>query len=122
MTQEKILEAVENMKVTELNELIKAIEEKFGVSAAAPVAVVGGAGAGAAAEEEQSSFDVILASIGSSKINVIKAIRAETSLGLKEAKELVEKAPTPVKEGLAKEDADKLKDVLEKAGATVELK
>ncbi len=121
MTIEQILEAIENMKVLELNELVKAAEEKFGVSAAAPV-MVGGAVAGGAAAEEKSEFDVILASAGSSKIGVIKEVRAITGLGLKEAKELVDGAPKPIKEGASKEEAEEIKEKLEAAGATVEVK
>ena len=123
MTKEEIMEAIENMTVLELSELVKAMEEKFGVSAAAPVAVaaVGGAAAGAAAEEK-SEFTVMLASAGDKKINVIKAVREATGLGLKEAKALVDGAPAAVKEGLSKADAEALKGTLEAAGATVELK
>ncbi|MDW7670821.1 MAG: 50S ribosomal protein L7/L12 [Bacillota bacterium] len=120
MTIEQILEAIENMKVTELNELVKAAEEKFGVSASAPMMV---AGAGAAVvEEEQTEFDVILMNAGSSKIGVIKVVRELTGLGLKEAKELVDNAPKPVKEGVDKEEAEAVKAKLEEAGAGVELK
>ena len=123
MTKEEIMEAIEGMTVLELSELVKAMEEKFGVSAAAPVAVAaaGGAAAGAAAEEK-SEFDVVLTSAGSSKINVIKAVRELTGLGLKEAKALVDGAPSPVKEKVSKADADAAKAKLEEAGATVELK
>ena len=123
MTKEEIMEAIESMTVLELSELVKAMEEKFGVSAAAPVAVaaVGGAAAGAAAEEK-SEFTVMLASAGDKKINVIKAVREATGLGLKEAKALVDGAPAAVKEGLSKADAEALKGSLEAAGATVELK
>ena len=121
MTIEQILEAIENMKVLELNELVKAAEEKFGVSAAAPV-MVAGAVAGGAAAEEKTEFDVILASAGSSKIGVIKEVRAITGLGLKEAKELVDGAPKPIKEGASKEEAEEIKEKLEAAGATVEVK
>ncbi|SDL32379.1 50S ribosomal protein L7/L12 [Natronincola ferrireducens] len=121
MTIEQILEAIENMKVLELNELVKAAEEKFGVSAAAPV-VVGGAVAGGAAEEEQTEFDVILTSAGASKIGVIKVVREITGLGLKEAKELVDNAPKPLKEGIEKEEAEAIKAKLEEAGAVVEVK
>lgn len=120
MTIEQILEAIEQMKVTELNELVKAAEEKFGVSASAPVMVAGAAAGGAA--EEKTEFDVILASAGDKKINVIKVVREVTGLGLKEAKALVDGAPAPVKEGASKEDAEALKAKLEEAGATVELK
>jgi large subunit ribosomal protein L7/L12 len=123
MTKEEIMEAIENMTVLELSELVKAMEEKFGVSAAAPVAVaaVGGAAAGAAAEEK-SEFTVMLASAGDKKINVIKAVREATGLGLKEAKALVDGAPAAVKENVAKAEAEELKKKLEEAGATVELK
>ncbi len=124
MTKEEIMQAIENMTVLELSELVKAMEEKFGVSAAAPVAVaaVGAPAAGGAAEEEKSEFDVVLASAGDKKINVIKVVREVTGLGLKEAKALVDGAPAPVKEGISKADADALKAKLEEAGATVELK
>jgi large subunit ribosomal protein L7/L12 len=107
MTKEQIIEAVKNMTVLELNDLVKAIEEEFGVTAAAPVAVVGGA-AGAAAEE-QTEFDVVLASAGDQKIKVIKVVREITGLGLKEAKELVDNTPKPVKEGVSKEEAEEVK-------------
>ena len=120
MTIEQILEAIENMKVLELNELVKAAEEKFGVSASAPV-MMAGAVAGAAAEEK-TEFDVILAEAGSSKVGVIKVVREITGLGLKEAKDLVEGAPKPVKEGATKEEADQIKEKLEAAGAKVEVK
>ena len=118
MTKEEIMEAIENMTVLELSELVKAMEEKFGVSAAAPVAV---AAAGAAAEEK-TEFTVVLSAVGDKKINVIKAVREATGLGLKEAKALVDGAPAPVKENVSKADADALKAKLEEAGATVELK
>ena len=123
MTKEEIMQAIENMTVLELSELVKAMEEKFGVSAAAPVAVAaaGGAAAGAAAEEK-TEFDVILKDAGASKINVIKVVREATGLGLKEAKAVVDGAPAPVKEKIAKADADALKAKLEEAGATVEVK
>ncbi|QKG85608.1 50S ribosomal protein L7/L12 [Kroppenstedtia pulmonis] len=121
MSKEQIIEAIKGMSVLELNDLVKAIEEEFGVTAAAPVAVAGG-GAAAEAAEEQSEFDVILSSAGSSKINVIKAVRAITGLGLKEAKALVDGAPSPVKEGASKEEAEEIKSKLEEAGASVELK
>ena len=121
MTIEQILDAVKEMTVLELNDLVKAIEEEFGVTAAAPVAVAGGA-AGGAAEEEQSEFDVILTSAGDKKIQVIKAVREITGLGLKEAKAVVDGAPAPVKEGVAKEEAEELKAKLEEVGAAVELK
>lgn len=123
MTKEEIMQAIENMTVLELSELVKAMEEKFGVSAAAPVAVAAaGAVAGGAAAEEQSEFDVVLKEAGASKINVIKVVREATGLGLKEAKALVDGAPTAIKEKVAKADADALKAKLEEAGATVEVK
>lgn len=121
----KIIDEVKTLTVLELSELVKALEEEFGVSAAAPVAAVAAApaaGGGEAAAEEKSSFDVILASAGSSKIPVIKAIREITGLGLKEAKALVDEAPKPVKEGVNKDEAEKIKETLAGAGATVELK
>ena len=125
-TQEEILDSIANLSVLELSELLKAFEEKFGVTAAAPAAVAvaaGPAGGGAAAEaEEQDEFDVILAAAGEKKINVIKEVRTLTNLGLKEAKELVDNAPKPVLEKASKEDAQKAKEALEAAGATVELK
>ncbi len=121
MTKEEIMQAIEEMTVLELSELVKAMEEKFGVSAAAPVAVAAAPAAGAVAEEK-TEFDVILASAGDKKINVIKVVREVTGLGLKEAKALVDGAPAPVKEGASKEDAEALKAKLEEAGATVELK
>ncbi len=120
MSKEQILEAIKGMNVLELNELVKAIEEEFGVTAAAPTAV--GVAAVAEEAEEQSEFDVILTSAGQSKINVIKAVREITGLGLKEAKELVDGAPKPIKEKISKEDADVVKEKLETAGATVEVK
>ena len=124
MTKEEIMQAIESMTVLELSELVKAMEEKFGVSAAAPVAVAAAAPAagGAAAAEEQSEFDVILKSAGDKKINVIKVVREVTGLGLKEAKALVDEAPKPVKEKVAKAEAEELKKKLEEAGAQVELK
>ena len=122
MTKEEIMEAIENMTVLELSELVKAMEDKFGVSAAAPVAVAAAPAAGGAAAEEKSEFDVILTSAGDKKIGVIKVVREVTGLGLKEAKALVDGAPAPVKEGVAKADAEALKAKLEEAGATVELK
>lgn len=120
MSKEQILEAIKGMTVLELNDLVKAIEEEFGVTAAAPVAVV--AGGGAAEVQEQSEFDVILTSAGASKINVIKVVREITGLGLKEAKDLVDGAPKPLKEKVAKEEAEALKAKLEEAGASVEVK
>ena len=123
MTKEEILSAIENLTVLELSELVKAAEEKFGVSAAAPVAVAAAApAAGGAAAEEKSEFDVVLKDAGAGKINVIKAGREITGLGLKEAKALVDGAPAPVKEGVSKADAEEIKGKLEAAGATVELK
>lgn len=120
MSKEQILEAIKGMNVLELNDLVKAIEEEFGVTAAAPVAVI--AGGGAAAEAEQSEFDVILTNAGASKINVIKAVREITGLGLKEAKDLVDGAPKPIKEKVAKDEAEAVKAKLEEAGASVEVK
>ena len=123
MNKDQILEAIENMTVLELSELVKAMEEKFGVSAAAPVAVATAGGAApAAGGEEKSEFTVVLAAAGDKKINVIKAVREATGLGLKEAKELVDGAPKPVKENVGKAEAEELKKKLEEAGATVELK
>lgn len=124
LSNEEILEAIKSMTVLELNDLVKAIEETFGVTAAAPVAVAAAPGAAAAApaEEEKTAFDVILTSAGDKKIQVIKEVRAITSLGLKEAKDLVDNAPKPVKEGIPKDEAEKLKTQLEEAGATVEIK
>lgn len=121
---EDILETIESMTLLQVADLVKAFEEKFGVSAAAPVAVMAGgaAGGGAAAAEEQTEFTVILANAGDNKINVIKEVRTITGLGLKEAKDLVEGAPKPVKEGVTKEDAAKIKAQLEAAGAKVEVK
>ena len=122
MTNEEILEAIGNLTVLELSELVKAAEEKFGVSAAAPVAVAAAAPAAGGAAAEKSEFDVVLKDAGASKINVIKAVREATGLGLKEARALVDGAPAPVKEGVSKADAEDLKGKLEAAGATVELK
>lgn len=122
---EGFIKTIESLTVLELADLVKALEDRFGVSAAAPVAAVaaaGAPGAGAAAEEEKTTFDVILANAGPNKINVIKEIRALTNLGLKEAKDLVEAAPKPVKEGVSKDEAAKMKKVLEDQGAKVELK
>ncbi|MCM3620415.1 50S ribosomal protein L7/L12 [Sutcliffiella horikoshii] len=120
MTHEQIIEAVKNMTVLELNDLVKAIEEEFGVTAAAPVAAAGGGAAEAAAE--QTEFDVILASAGGQKIKVIKVVREITGLGLKEAKEVVDNAPKALKEGIAKEEAEEIKAKLEEVGASVEVK
>ena len=125
MDFEQILEAIEKLSVLELNELVKAAEEKFGVSAAAPVVVGGGAvagGEGAGAAEEKSEFDVILASVGAEKMKVVKAVEDLSGLGLKEAKEIVDNAPKAIKEGVAKEEAEQMKAKLEEVGATVELK
>lgn len=122
MNKEQIIEAIESMTVLELSELVKALEEKFGVSAAAPVAVAAAPVAEAAAAAEQTEFDVILANAGASKINVIKVVREVTGLGLKEAKELVDGAPKAIKEKVSKADADALKEKLEAAGATIEIK
>lgn len=121
MNKDQIIEAIKAMSVLELNELVKACEEEFGVSAAAPVAVAGAA-AGADAGEEQSEFTVVLAEIGAEKIKVIKAVREITGLGLKEAKDLVDGAPSNVKEGIEKGEAEALKAQLEEVGAKVELK
>jgi len=120
-TKEDVLEFISNMSVLELSELVKEFEEKFGVSAQ-PTVVAGGAAAGGAAAEEKTEFDVILTDAGAKKINVIKAVRGLTGLGLKEAKEAVESAPTPIKEGVSKDDAEEAKKVLEEAGAAVEVK
>jgi large subunit ribosomal protein L7/L12 len=124
---DKVMQGIEKLSVLELSELVKALEEKFGVSAAAPVAVAAAApGAAAAAEEpaeeEKTMFDVMLMAAGEKKIPVIKEVRAMTGLGLKEAKALVDEAPKPVKEGIAKEEAEKIKAKLEELGATIELK
>ncbi len=121
MNKDQIIEAIKAMTVLELNDLVKACEEEFGVSAAAPVAVVGAAG-GAAAAEEQTEFTVVLEAAGGEKIKVIKAVRELTGLGLKEAKELVDGAPKNIKEGVEKAEADAIKAQLEEVGATVTLK
>ncbi len=126
-TKEDILESIANMTVLELSELLKDFEEKFGVTAAAPVAVAaaapaGGGGGAAEAEEEKDEFDVVLTEAGDKKIQVIKEVRALTNLGLKEAKDLVDGAPSPVLEKVSKEDAEKAKAALEEAGGKVELK
>ena len=120
--QTEILDKISSMTVLELSELIKAMEDKFGVSAAAAVAVAGPAAAGPAAAEEQTEFTVMLASFGENKVNVIKAVREITGLGLKEAKDLVDGAPKPVKEGVNKADAEAAKKKLEEAGAKAEIK
>ena len=130
MTKDEIIEAIKQMNVVELSDVVKALEEEFGVSAAAPVAVAAAPAAGGAPAEggadsgagDQSEFEVNLKDIGPNKINVIKAVREVTSLGLREAKELVESAPTAIKEGIAKEEADEIKGKLEEAGAAVEVK
>lgn len=126
INKEAVIDFIANMTVLELSEMVKELEDKFGVSAAAPVAMMaaaaGPAGDGGAAAEEKTEFDVILTAAGDKKIQVIKEVRAITGLGLKEAKELVDGAPKPVKEGIAKEEAEKFKAQLEEAGAQVELK
>ncbi|MER2127480.1 50S ribosomal protein L7/L12 [Solibacillus sp. FSL H8-0523] len=119
MNKEQILEAIKAMTVLELNDLVKAIEEEFGVTAAAPVAVVAG---GAAAAEEKTEFDVVLTAAGQEKIKVIKVVREITGLGLKEAKEVVDNAPKALKEGVSKDDAEAIKAKLEEVGASVEVK
>ena len=123
-TKEEVLEAISEMSVMDVVELVEMMEEKFGVSAAAPVAVAGAAGGGEAAEaaEEQTEFDVVLSSFGENKVGAIKAVRAITGLGLKEAKEMVESVPATLKEGVEKADAEDMKAKLEEAGASVELK
>ena len=120
MTKEQIIEAVKNMTVLELNDLVKAIEEEFGVTAAAPMAMMAGGGAEAAAE--QTEFDLVLAGAGDQKIKVIKVVRELTGLGLKEAKELVDNTPKAIKEGASKEEAEEMKAKLEEVGANVEVK
>ncbi|MBQ9785378.1 MAG: 50S ribosomal protein L7/L12 [Clostridia bacterium] len=125
MASEKItniLEEIKSLTILELNDLVKAVEEEFGVSAAAPVGVVAAAGAAAPAAEEKTEFDVILASFGAKKLDVIKVVRELTGLGLKDAKDLVEGAPKAVKEGVSKDEAEKVKAALTEAGATVEIK
>lgn len=124
ITKEDVIEFISNMSVLELSELIKEMEEKFGVSAAAPVAMAAAAStdAGVAEEQQQTEFDVILLSFGDKKIQVIKEVRAITGLGLKDAKTLVDEVPKPVKEGVSKEEAEKIKSQLEEAGAQVDLK
>jgi large subunit ribosomal protein L7/L12 len=126
VTKEDVIEFIANMSVLDLSELVKEMEEKFGVSAAAPVAMMaagpGDGAGGAAAEEEQTEFDVILTAFGDKKIQVIKEVRAITGLGLKDAKALVDEVPKPVKEGIAKDEAEKIKAQLEEAGAQVEVK
>ena len=125
VTKEEILDTIANMTVMDVVELIEAMEEKFGVSAAAPVATMAAPAAGAeagAAAEEKTEFDVVLTSFGSNKVQVIKAVRSVTGLGLKEAKDVVEGVPSPLKEGVSKEEAEDLKKQLEEAGASVEVK
>ncbi|MFH1156826.1 MAG: 50S ribosomal protein L7/L12 [Pseudomonadota bacterium] len=123
ITKADVIEFIANMSVLDLSQLVKELEEKFGVTAAAPVAMVAAAGpAAAAAEEEKTEFDVILEASGDKKINVIKEVRAITGLGLKEAKALVDECPKPVKEGITKEEAAKIKEQLEAAGATIVVK
>jgi large subunit ribosomal protein L7/L12 len=129
LSKDQILEAIDGMTVLELSELVKAFEERYGVTAAAPVAVAaaapaagGGDGAGAAAAEEQTEFEAVLTEVGANKILVIKAVRELTGLGLKEAKDLVDAAPKAVKEGVTREEADAVKEKLAEAGATVEVK
>jgi large subunit ribosomal protein L7/L12 len=123
VSQEEMLDTISNMSIMEVVDLVKAMEDKFGVSAAAAVAAapVAGGDAGGAAEEK-TEFDVVMSSFGENKVSVIKAVRGATGLGLKEAKDLVESAPAPIKEGASKDEAEELKKVLEEAGATVELK
>ena len=122
VTRADVLSYIEKANIVEISELVKDIEEKFGVSAAAPVAVAAAPAAGEAAAEEKTNFDVVLTAAGQAKIAVIKAVRAITSLGLKEAKELVDSAPKAVKENVPQAEADEIKKTLEEAGATVELK
>ncbi len=123
MTHEEIISAIESMTILELNDLVKAMEEKFGVSAAAPVAAAGAGAAAAAPVEEKTEFDVVLKGFdAAAKIKVIKAVREITGLGLKEAKDAVERAPKTLKEAVAKDEAEKLKKTLEEAGAEVEIK
>ena len=122
MNREEIISAIESMTILELADLVKAMEEKFGVSAAAPVAAAGAAAPADAAEEEKTEFDVVLKDVGSEKIKVIKVVREITGLGLKEAKDAVEGAPKTLKEAVSKEDAEKIKAKLAEVGATVEIK
>jgi len=122
MTNDEVIDFLSNLSVLEISKLVKALEEKWGVSAAAPVAAAAAPVAAAAVVEEKTEFDVILAEIGANKIGVIKEVRAITGLGLKDAKDLVEAAPKPVKQAVSKDEAAKLKDQLEKAGAKVEVK
>lgn len=122
MTNEEVIDFLSNLSVLQISELVKALEDKWGVTAAAPMAVAAAPAAAAAPVEEKTEFDVILADIGANKINVIKEVRAITGLGLKDAKDMVEAAPKAVKEGVSKDEAAKLKEQLEKAGAKVEVK
>jgi large subunit ribosomal protein L7/L12 len=123
ISKQDVIDFIANMSVLELSEMVKELEEKFGVSAAAPMAMMAAApGEAAAAVEEKTEFDVILLSAGDKKIQVIKEVRAITGLGLKEAKDLVDSAPKPVKEGISKEESDKIKEQLESAGAQVDVK
>lgn len=122
MNKEEVIQAIKDMSVLELNDLVKACEEEFGVSAAAPVAVAGAAAGAAGAAEEKTEFDVVLTSVGSEKIKVIKAVREITGLGLKDAKALVDGAPKTLKEAIAKDEAEAMKSKLSEVGATVELK
>ena len=122
MANDEVIDFLSNLSVLEISKLVKALEEKWGVTAAAPVAVAAAPAAAAAPVEEKTEFDVILAEAGANKIGVIKEVRAITGLGLKDAKDLVEAAPKPVKQGVAKDEAAKLKEQLEKAGAKVEVK
>jgi len=122
LTKEQLMDELSNLKILEIAELVKALEEKWGVSAAAPVAMMAGGAAGGAPVEEKTAFDVVLKEAGANKINVIKEVRAVTGLGLAEAKALVEGAPKTVKEGATKDDAEKIKKALEAAGAKVEIK
>jgi large subunit ribosomal protein L7/L12 len=122
MTNEEVIDFLSNLSVLEISKLVKALEEKWGVTAAAPVAAAAAAPAAAAVVEEKTEFDVILVEAGANKIGVIKEVRTITGLGLKDAKDLVEAAPKPVKQAVSKDDAAKMKDILEKAGAKVEVK
>ena len=122
VTKEDVIDFISNMSVLDLADLVKELEEKFGVSAAAPVAMAPAAGSAPAEAEEKTEFDVMLSEVGDKKIQVIKAIRAITGLGLKEAKALVDEAPKPIKEGVSKEEAEDIKKQMEEAGATVEVK
>ncbi|MDD4018564.1 MAG: 50S ribosomal protein L7/L12 [Kiritimatiellae bacterium] len=122
MTNEEVIDFLSNLSVLEISKLVKALEEKWGVTAAAPVAVAAAPAAAAAQVEEKTEFDVVLTDVGANKISVIKEVRAITGLGLKDAKDLVEAAPKPVKQGVSKDEAAKLKEQIEKAGAKVEVK